>query len=131
MGMSAEGHERQCVARVYNRDPETQQPIPNDDGTFTKRRCRKFAMHGTTVCDTHGGRAPQTRKAARRRVEYGRDLALERLIEIVEDSPDNETAIRAAAQLFKMAPAIDSEDPLELLRSVVNQLEGDDDSNAP
>lgn len=31
--------------------------------------CKKFAIVGGTVCDTHGGRAPQVREAARKRIE--------------------------------------------------------------
>lgn len=31
-------------------------------------RCGRFAMAGTTVCDVHGGKAPQVRRAAERRL---------------------------------------------------------------
>lgn len=35
----------------------------------TGEPCKKYAIVGGTVCDTHGGRAPQVREAARRRIE--------------------------------------------------------------
>ena len=44
------GHERQ--SRATRRDGE---------------RCRRFAMHGTSVCFRHGGAAPQVKAAAERR----------------------------------------------------------------
>jgi len=34
----------------------------------TGERCRKYAIQGATVCGTHGGKAPQVRRAAARRV---------------------------------------------------------------
>ncbi len=41
-----------CTARRTNGEP-----------------CKNYAMLGTTVCHAHGGKAPQTRQAARRRLE--------------------------------------------------------------
>jgi hypothetical protein len=39
------------------------------------RRCPNAAIKGGTVCDAHGGRAPQTRAAAKRRIrEYVADM---------------------------------------------------------
>jgi hypothetical protein len=35
----------------------------------TGEPCKKYAIVGGSVCDTHGGRAPQVREAARRRIE--------------------------------------------------------------
>ena len=34
--------------------------------------CKNYAMLGGTVCHAHGGMAPQTRRAAARRVEYAK-----------------------------------------------------------
>jgi len=34
----------------------------------TGERCRKFAIQGATVCGSHGGKAPQVRRAAAKRV---------------------------------------------------------------
>ena len=42
--------------------------------------CRAWAIHGGTVCATHGGRAPQVVEAARRRLDV-----LERLLYWTQD----------------------------------------------
>jgi hypothetical protein len=34
----------------------------------TGQPCRRWAIYGATVCPSHGGRAPQVRKAAAERV---------------------------------------------------------------
>jgi hypothetical protein len=34
----------------------------------TGEPCKKFAIHGGTVCDSHGGRAPQAKRNAAERV---------------------------------------------------------------
>lgn len=46
----------------------------------TGEQCRAYAMHGTTVCNKHGGSAPQVRRAAQRRLnEEGARKALAKL----------------------------------------------------
>lgn len=47
-----------------------QSPIARQCTAHTSRgtRCRRPAMHGTTVCQSHGGRAPQVRAKAKRNV---------------------------------------------------------------
>lgn len=46
-------------------DPAKQCTATNNAGA----RCGKYAMRGSTVCGSHGGRAPQVRKAAQERIE--------------------------------------------------------------
>ena len=54
----------------------------NRRGTDT--RCLKRPIPGGTVCRNHGAAAPQTRKAARRRLLEAVDPAISALVEIVE-----------------------------------------------
>lgn len=44
--------DRQCIAR----------------SSRTGERCRKYAIHGPTVCGSHGGRAPHVRRSAAKRL---------------------------------------------------------------
>lgn len=47
--------------------------LPNSGGV----RCRGMAMRGSTVCRKHGGKAPQTLKAAARRLQRKLDEILD------------------------------------------------------
>lgn len=40
----------------------------------TGKPCTKYAMKGQAVCDSHGGRSPQARKAAKERTERAKAL---------------------------------------------------------
>ena len=91
---NAEGHERQCVASVYlDRDPDTAKPVAQEDGSFRKRRCQRFAIRGGTVCVSHGGNTRKHKAAARRRralmAAYGYDLAMAKALEKLEAADDN------------------------------------------
>ena len=52
--------DRQCIAR----------------SSRTGERCRKYAIHGATVCGSHGGRAPQVSRSAAKRVVLERATKL-------------------------------------------------------
>lgn len=56
-------------------------PTPDDPRRCTARRssgdpCRAWAIRGGSVCAVHGGRAPQVRQRAARRLEEDRQAAL-------------------------------------------------------
>jgi hypothetical protein len=57
--------------------------------------CKKYPIHGLKVCDSHGGRAPQARKAARA------ELARREITEAVQilDAPPIGDPLRALQQL--------------------------------
>lgn len=64
--------ERRCVATVRS----------------TGLRCRKWAIKGSTVCPSHGGRAPQVKAAAARRLALGEAVKeLDRLGRPIEVDP--------------------------------------------
>lgn len=64
----------------------------------TGERCGKVSMEAQQVCGTHGGRAPQSRMAARRRIEEAAEKLARKLIGIALDDNKSEgaqiTAIR-------------------------------------
>jgi hypothetical protein len=43
----------------------------------TGKPCQNYPMHGSTVCSSHGGKAPQVMRAAELRLAEARDDALE------------------------------------------------------
>lgn len=74
--------ERRCTAHVSN-------------GT---RRCRAKAIRGGTVCNKHGGSAPQVKAAARRRLEAMVEPAIDALRKALAD--DDTWAMLKAAQMI-------------------------------
>lgn len=60
-------------------------------------QCGRPSIPGGTVCTNHGGKAPQTREAARRRLLAGADLAIDHLLGMLEPRPPCETCGRSDA----------------------------------
>jgi hypothetical protein len=48
-------------------------------------QCRREAEDGSVVCDQHGGAAPQVRRRAADRIMNAADLAIQKIIEFVDD----------------------------------------------
>ena len=69
MSGDATGHANRCTAHSRR----------------SGERCKAHAMNGTNVCRMHGGSAPQVRRKAKERIEIVRDLAIDRLYEVLED----------------------------------------------
>jgi len=63
-------------------------------------RCKKAAILGGNVCQTHGGGAPQVRAAAMRRLEAAAEKATERLIQLSEQDEDRSVALRASDSII-------------------------------
>src|SRR4051794_27262611 len=66
--LSSTGPINQCVAHKKNGD-----------------RCKRAANHGMTVCNSHGGRAPQVRAKAQQRILEASDKAAARLVQMMKD----------------------------------------------
>lgn len=74
---------------------------PDPSRICTARRtngeaCRKVAIKGGTVCATHGGQAPQVKRAARVRLEMAADRMAKQLLGIATDA-DAPSAVKLAA----------------------------------
>jgi hypothetical protein len=74
-----EARRQRCTARV-------------SDGS---RPCARWAINGSTVCATHGGRAPQVKKSARERLGELVEPALKGLHKALK-SEDLPTIVRAS-----------------------------------
>lgn len=67
--LTAVGTDRQCTATKHG----------------TENRCKSAAIKGGTVCVYHGGKAPQVRAAANRRLLELVDPALSEMSKILDD----------------------------------------------
>ncbi len=67
------------------------------------QRCKKAAILGGVVCQTHGGGAPQVKRAARERLNDLIDPAINELGRRVEDSENPALALRAAQDILDRA----------------------------
>ena len=65
-------------------------------------QCRHAAMNGTTVCQTHGGRAPQVKQKAKVRLEMATDTNTKYLLEMAAD-----TSIPEGVRLAAIRDALD------------------------
>lgn len=81
-------------------------------------QCQRVAMPGATVCATHGGRAPQVQRAARRRLE---EQELRRkLVDLLDDIDPTDTDLSAADVLEQALGR--AHEMASLLGAIVHQL---------
>jgi len=66
----------------------------------SKKRCRRRAIKGGTVCRMHGGGAPQVEKKARERLNDLVDPAINKLAEALEHGKLSPQAITAARDIL-------------------------------
>ena len=102
---------QKCAGRAVVRYPKDykdptlrSQPILDPDGRKQYRPCQAWAMHGSTVCDMHGGNAPQVIAEAKKNLALATRNISDVLIDIALDerqAPD--VRIKAAVQVMDRA----------------------------
>lgn len=84
-----ETHPRRCAAKL-------------SDGS---RRCRKYAVKGTTVCPTHGASAPQVKRSARERLDALVDPVISLMTKAIGEA-DSRPGMELHPQIIKLSQAI-------------------------
>ena len=111
-GSPTQGPARQCTAR----------------STTSGEQCRKSAIRGGTVCETHGGSAPQVRRKAALRLLELVDPAISTLAREMVQADKSADRQRAANSLLdragvpRTATVIDGESAKSLLVDRINAL---------
>ena len=117
------------VEAANPRDPE---PVRCVAHNRHGERCFAYPIRGGTVCNKHGGSAPQVVRAAKLRAQLASDTVMGRLINIALNSPDERAAIVAAKEVLDIgdvAKANAVEQPWEQM--VVNVMGDDADREMP
>lgn len=101
--------ERRCVGRVKLRPDMTRVAAPdnpyfrNDDGSIQTRPCQRYAVLGGRVCPKHGGKAPQVKRKAERRLLALVEPSLIRLGALVDQTEHLPTALGAIRTVLERA----------------------------
>lgn len=70
--------------------------------------CQSWAIKGGTVCRSHGGSAPQVRRAATERLQEARDKALELVVGYIDSRKmDPSTALAAVDKITKLVELLE------------------------
>ncbi len=72
----------------------------------TGDRCKRHAIIGGTVCPSHGGRAPQVRAAADKRILMMVNPALRRIRELIDTADSDHVKLSAAKDVLDRAGVI-------------------------
>jgi hypothetical protein len=88
----------------------------------TGERCRQFAMENQNVCRAHGGKAPQSLAAAKRRLAEAADPAAARLVAEMSTGDRSFDRIKAAAAVLDRA-GITRPDAVELAEAEKQRLQ--------
>ena len=70
----------------------------------TGKPCRRDAIAGGTVCQVHGGAAPQVKRKAAERLRALVHPAIDRLEKTIEDECHPQTALAAARDVLDRVP---------------------------
>jgi hypothetical protein len=68
-------------------------------GPYRDQRCRRPALRGARVCNSHGAQLPNVKRAAQRRIQATGDLAAQALIYLAFDKPNVKDGDRLKALL--------------------------------
>lgn len=86
--------ERKCKARVKLRD-EAGNYLRDEGGNVQSRPCKNNSIRGGFVCPRHGGKAPQVKAKAERRLRAMLEPSLIRLEELAHQNSHLPTALGA------------------------------------
>lgn len=88
----------------YMRDPKYRCTAHKTNG----EPCNSYRLAGMTVCNAHGGRAPQVRRAAQKRLDSAALTVVDQLLRIcTDDTIDPRDRIAAAKELLSHTREID------------------------
>lgn len=98
----------------------------------TGKPCQRWAINGSTVCQVHGGSAPQVKNAAKQRLEDLVDSAMSCLKRAIKQTGDLPTGVRASQIVldrtgYHPKQTVEIDDPKKVLKEIL----GLDDNEMP
>ena len=105
-GALAELHEARTQLEAANQELATTRRGRCTARNASGNPCKRFAMRGARVCWFHGGASPQSQRKAAEMMLRGRDVAIDQLLNMIDDEHDHPPCEHCGCSPAKRDPTL-------------------------